>query len=141
MTYDSCAYDQMLTQSVAPLSYVLDPIRFENCSKCRNELGLVGGTAVSHISGNLVDLENDLRGQTRPNTHCPGFKYIPRSDEIVQGHEYIKPVTHPEVSTSMRHLPACQIVDYGAVPHAPPMDLYTCPQQHQQSQHDSHQAW
>ena len=33
------------------------------------------------------------------------------------------------------------LVDYGAVPHAPPMDLYTCPQQHQQSQHDSHQAW
>ena len=25
------------------------------------ELGIVGGTAVSHIKGNLVDLENDLR--------------------------------------------------------------------------------
>ena len=31
----------------------------------RIELGKVKGTAVSHIKGNLVDLESDLKGTTR----------------------------------------------------------------------------
>ena len=44
--------------------------------------GLVGGTNVSHIKGNLVDLENDLRGQTRSNTKCPARKYAPPKDQF-----------------------------------------------------------
>ena len=51
---------------------------FENCQKCRHEFGLLGGTAVSHIKGNLVDLENDLRGQTRLLSHCPDKNYKPK---------------------------------------------------------------
>lgn len=86
----------------------------------------MGGTAVSHISGNLVDLENDLRGQNRPGTRCPEFKFIPRSDDQLQGKEYIKPVSHPLIDTSMKHLKPCQMTAYPAVPHAPPMDLFKC---------------
>ena len=71
LIYDTCAYKKELDQSTGPLSYTLNPIKFENCSKCRMELGVVGGTAVSHIKGNLVDLESDLRGQNHPTTHCP----------------------------------------------------------------------
>jgi hypothetical protein len=76
-TYDSCAYNQSLNQSVAPLSYIMDPIRYNHTNKCRMELGIVGGTAVSHVAGNLVDLENDLRGQNRPLTQCPSYEYTP----------------------------------------------------------------
>ena len=126
LTYDSCAYNSELYQSTAPLNYILDPARYENCNKCRMELGVVGGTAVSHINGNLVDLENDLRGQNRPNTHCPTYKYIPPSDNILQGKEYIKPVQHPAIDTNMRHLPACQFINYGSVPTPPPMEKYSC---------------
>jgi hypothetical protein len=127
LTYDSCAYAHSLNQSVSPLSYVLDPIKYEHCNKCRVELGVVGGSSVSHISGNLVDLENDLRGQNRPNTHCPSFKFIPNASPIIQGKEYIKPVQHPKIDTSMRHLMPCQMVQYGAVPATPALDLYQCP--------------
>lgn len=126
LTYDSCAYVQSLSQSVSPLNYVMDPVKFEHCGKCRPELGVVGGTAVSHVKGNLVDLENDLRGQNRPNTHCPEFKHLPRGDGKVQGKEYIKPVCHPKVDTSMVHLKPCQLVNYGEVPLAPPMNLFSC---------------
>ena len=127
-SYDSCAYSQSLTQSVSPLSYVLDPVKFEHCGKCRVELGVTGGTAVSHINGNLVDLENDLRGQNRPATRCPEYKFLPRSDNVVQGKEYIKPVQHPSIDTSMRHLPACQMMAFSAVPQAPPPDVFRCPE-------------
>jgi hypothetical protein len=126
LSYDSCAYNQALNQSVSPLSYLLDPVKFNHCNKCRPEIGIVGGTAVSHINGNLVDLENDLRGGNRPNTHCPGFKHLPRGDGVVQGKEYIKPVAHPKVQTDMMHLRPCQFIDYGSVPVAPPMNLFSC---------------
>lgn len=126
LTYDSCAYVQELNQSVSPISYVLDPVRYQHCNKCRPELGIVGGTAVSHVQGNLIDLENDLRGQNRPITHCPEFKYLPRGDGVVQGREYIKPVCHPKVSTAMQHLKPCQFVEHLPVPQAPAMQPFRC---------------
>jgi len=126
LTYDSCAYQEALKQSVSPISYVLDPIKYEHCQKCRMELGVVAGTAVSHVSGNLVDLENDLRNQNRPNTHCPSYKYLPPQGDVLQGKEYIKPVQHPAIDTRMKHLLPCQMINYGAVPQEPPMNLYKC---------------
>lgn len=126
MIYDECAYKQDLAQSVNPLGYILDPIKYENCGQCRMELGIVGGTAVSHISGNLVDLENDLRNQNRPNTRCPSYKYQPPTDNFLQGKEYIKPVCHPMIDTTPKHLKPCQMVDYGAVPATPSLNLYSC---------------
>lgn len=126
MIYDSCAYEQNLAQSVTPLGYVLDPIKYENCGKCRMELGIVGGTAVSHVRGNLVDLENDLRNQNRPNTLCPSYKFTPQEGPFIQGKEYIKPVCHPKVDTRPVHLKPCQMVDYRAVPQTPSLNLHQC---------------
>ena len=40
-----------------PLHFPIHKSRFENCNKCRIEFGVVGGTNVSHVNGNLVDLE------------------------------------------------------------------------------------
>ena len=127
LTYDTCSYKEELYQSVGPLSYILDPIKYENCNKCRNELGLVGGTAVSHVKGNLVDLENDLRNQNRPNTHCSSYKFHPiQENGVLQGHEYIKPVCHPKIPTDMVHLKPCQLQQYREVPITPSLDLYRC---------------
>lgn len=127
-TYDKCVYEQELNQSVSPLAYVMDPIQFNNCNKCRMELGVVGGTAVSHIAGNLVDLENDLRGQTRPSAQCPAYKYLPVGrGEQVQGREFIKPVEHPAIDTTPVHLPPCQMINYGAVPGQPEVKVDRCP--------------
>jgi hypothetical protein len=126
LTYDTCAYDKQLAQSTNPLNYILDPIKYENCQKCRMELGIVGGTNVTHISGSLVDLENDLRNQDRPNTHCPSYKFTPRADNFVQGKEYIKPVQHPLIDTTPKHLKPCQMIDYPYVPLTPALDRYHC---------------
>ena len=127
VSYDTCSYKQALKQSVAPINYSLDPIKYEHCDKCRNELGLIGGTNVSHIKGNLVDLENDLRNQNRPMTNCSEYKFIPSEDGILQGKEYIKCVEHPKIDTTMKHLPSCQFIDYKPVPRTPQMDLFECP--------------
>lgn len=127
LIYDSCEYQQRLHESTGQMSYVMDPIKYEHCNKCRMELGIVGGTAVSHVAGNLVDLENDLRGQNRPATHCPSYKYLPPKDNILQGKEYIKPVCHPRIDTTLAHLKPCQMISYGAVPSVPAPPPYRCP--------------
>lgn len=95
LCYDKCAYEKKLKQSTAPLDYNLYTGKFENTSKCRIEFGTVGGNGVSLFSGNLVDLESDLRGQTRMNSQCPSTKYNPNK---------AKPI--------LLHQPSCQIQYY-----------------------------
>ena len=49
----------------------------------RMDLGVIGGTAVSHIRGNLVDLETDLRGTTRKASLCPSQKFTSVCDVVI----------------------------------------------------------
>lgn len=129
LQYDNCTYRQDLRQSVGTLSYVLDSAKYENCNKCRHELGLVGGSNVSHIKGNLVDLENDLRGQTRPMTRCPDYKYKPGDGNKIDPVWNSCGKKNPTINTEMQHLPACQMVHYKPVPLPPPMDINQCKKQ------------
>lgn len=127
LRYDQCAYKAFLKQSVAPISYIMDPIRYENINKCRPELGIVGGTAVSHVMGNLVDLENDLFNMTRPSSKCDKYEWqgLP-ADGHIQGLDPYKTTDFPRVDTTARHLKACQFADYPAVPLPPPPSTFSC---------------
>ena len=126
LIYDTCAYKKNLDQSVGPLSYVLNPMKYENCNKCRMELGVVGGTAVSHIKGNLVDLENDLRGQTRAASLCPDKLYHPTKNNLIQT-EGNGCTSGRQIDTNLVHLPSCQMIRYKPVALPPPMNKPTCP--------------
>ena len=77
LMYDSCEAKQRVKDSTEPLNYMLYPGKYENCAKCRIELGAVGGNAVSIFSGNMVDLESDLRGQSRPLSKCNANQFNP----------------------------------------------------------------
>lgn len=120
LAYDTCEYKQRLEDNETSIDFILDPIKYEHDKKCRNEFGLLGGTNVSHVKGNMVDLENDLRGQNRPATNCAQYKYIPNNENYVQGKEYIKCVSHPKVDTTPLHLPSCQMIDYQSIPRIQP---------------------
>lgn len=74
--FDNCEYYWTIKESTSPLNYSLDPSKFYNCNECRVPFGLLGGNNVSRYTGNLVDLENDLRGQTRPYSRCPEYRYL-----------------------------------------------------------------
>ena len=104
-------------QSAGMFSYTQMPVKFENPSKCRNALGLVGGTEVSNIGGNMVDLESDLFGITRVQSKCIARQYLPACPLGGPG----CPDTPPSfsfrdkstgkisvVNTAPRHLPTCQ---------------------------------
>ena len=119
LNYDACAYSKALSQSVAPIDYVINPIKYEHCGKCRMELGIVGGTAVSHINGNLVDLENELFNITRPSTRCPDYMYHPgQPGQPIVSDIQVHPGRHANapIPTQTTHLKSCQMVSYPEVP-------------------------
>jgi len=76
LSYDTCAYKNELAQSTGTLGYILYPGRYENQNSSRIEFGIVGGNDVSIIKGSLVDLESDLKGQTRLSSKCPQLQYL-----------------------------------------------------------------
>lgn len=83
LLYDKCAYANQLYESTSPLAYQIYPPAYESCRKCfmgyPGFIGAMGGTEGSNPVGPLeVDLESDLRNQTRINTLCPSHKYMPK---------------------------------------------------------------
>ena len=115
LMYDTCAYKKRLDESVGPLNYTLYPGKYENCSKCRIELGSVGGNNVSLFSGNLVDLESELRGQNHVIYRCPEKKHQMENNGISK--PYVKVEQKfckgaKEVKTKFSSLKDCQMVDF-----------------------------
>lgn len=126
LSYDQCAYKTEMNQSVGPLEYLLNPMKYENCQKCRHEFGLVGGSDVSQIKGNLVDLENDLRGATRATTNCPSKKFQPSNKKTltVSGSQCNSSRT---VDLTPVHLPPCQMLRYPSIPLPEAPQYNNCP--------------
>ena len=133
LMYDTCEYKTRLHESVDSLDYQLDPIRYENCNKCRMELGVIGGTSVSHIKGNLVDLETDLMGITRKASLCPTKKF--QSSCATKNIANCKPTNivykdtngnQHVIDTNKVHLPSCNMIRYKPIPMPPKLDLSQC---------------
>lgn len=118
--YDTCSYKQNLQESVSTLSYILSPYRYEHKDKCRHVLGLIGGTNVSHITGNMVDLDSELRGQTRYINKCGDNMYIPSDDGIIKNDKT------PPIDTKALHLPSCQNIMYRSIPLPEKMQFNNC---------------
>ena len=91
--YDDCQYKKQLKQSTKPLEYALYQGKFEHCERCVHEK--------LYTPYDLVDIESELRNQTRPLSNCPENKYSPtceKSDTCVNTFDKSVPVVFaPEV--------------------------------------------
>ena len=70
--YDSCKYSQELQMSTAPLSFITDITKYENCNKCT-----YNGNFYVPYDPAIVDVESELKNITRPLSDCNQFKYNP----------------------------------------------------------------
>jgi len=113
--YDACAYQKNLQQSTSPLDYTMYTGKYENTAKCRIEFGVVGGNGVSLYSGNLVDLESDLRGQTQKATLCPSLMYSPKTMNCNNQNAQL-PCSQTDFNSMLAHQPSCQMQYYPKVP-------------------------
>jgi hypothetical protein len=127
LMYDSCAYQKTISESTGSFAYAMYTGKYENCAKCRIELGQVGGNGVSLFSGNLVDLESDLRGQTRPASLCPKDKFQPSCDRNSRSRCDGLPCA-PGKQYPLVNQPSCQMVRYPPIPKEPPFQPMTCQQ-------------
>ena len=80
--HDDCAYNQRIHESTSPLTYVINPLAYESCTKCHMAypgfIGALGGQGFG-IGPDRVDVDSDLRGQTRLQSRCASHTYNPLS--------------------------------------------------------------
>ena len=110
--YDPCAYNKRLDESTSVLTYNLDPNRYYNCNQCRIQFGVVGGNDVSLSACNLVDLESDLRNQTRLYSLCPEKKYLPTCDLNCKSKLGLPCGSRCCKNEVKYNLPECNIIQY-----------------------------
>lgn len=126
LLYDTCAVETEVRQNTSFFDAHMDPSRFVHSAPCRNSFGLVGAVSgvstvapvptptapIGDIRGQMVALESDLRGQTRPTSKCPRYDYVPKAG-LVSSDEIWKPVKHPVIRTDRPvHVDTCQMIDY-----------------------------
>ena len=122
-------------QSAGMFAYTQLPVKFENPKKCRNALGLVGGSEVSNIGGNIVDLESDLFGITRVQSKCIARQYLPACPLGGPGCPDMPPTFSFRdkatgavrvVDTTPRNLPTCQLTTLPGVGTPKALNAATC---------------
>jgi hypothetical protein len=122
-------------QSAGMFAYTQLPVKFENPKKCRNALGLVGGSEVSNIGGNIVDLESDLFGITRVQSKCVARQYLPACPLGGPGCPDMPPTFSFRdkatgavrvVDTTPRNLPTCQLTTLPGVGTPKTLNAGTC---------------
>lgn len=122
LKYDKCATQTENLDNVSIFDHYMDVARFVNDAPCRHERGIVGGNSASTVAakvnsrnvndvwGTQITVENDLRGQTRSQTRCPAYDFIPEKGRSTS-REIYKPVVHPVIRTEpLNHLDGCQML-------------------------------
>jgi hypothetical protein len=110
--YDACEYETRLGDNEGILKYTLDSNKHYNCNQKRIDFGLLGGNNVSQSTENLVDLESDLRNQTRLYSKCPQRKYRPTCDVNACGNQSGYPCGDLKCQPKMYHMPEATLIDY-----------------------------
>jgi hypothetical protein len=119
--------------------YTMIPQKFYHPNASRNALGLIGGNEVSVASGNLVDVESDLKNITRDLSKAPSRQYQPSCPlgGVKECPAWPKQLVFTDrsngklvaVNTQPRHLPTSQMMSYPGVPAPEPFvqEVYGSP--------------
>lgn len=73
--YDSCFLNQQQSSNKSIFDYVVDNSKFINQNECNNYTPPFLTYIPTGISSKNVDVENDLKGMTRPYTRCTDCQY------------------------------------------------------------------
>lgn len=108
--YDRCYINLQTRASVGPLKYRLTGEKHYNCDI--NQCPAAKNAVDRQFIGKRVDMESELKNQTRYNSNCPSRKYIPCDLNDVAYPDYnngfgCKPLTYKiGYSTCMKEQPS-----------------------------------
>ena len=112
-------------KSENPQTYAETPFAYVHEKPARHMLGLVGGNNVSLPSGNMVDVESDLRRLNIPFTKCSAREYQPPPMQQTSiSRKSTKGSTNVDVR--QRHLPSMQMWAYSPSFSPIPMNVTQC---------------
>ena len=121
---DKCFYEKSLKESKSVGCYQMYGGKYVNNRQCMIDFGILGGNTVSLFNGNLVDLESDMMGISRPATLCPSHKFTPRCNEPCSGGLPSGPIN---CNAELIHKPSCQLICYKPVVYASAPQASICP--------------
>jgi hypothetical protein len=100
LMYDECNFREYLTDTKNIIDYTLYNGKYNHTAKCLLDLGQDGSSGGSIFSGSLVDLESDLRGQTRKLSKCTNTLFQPKFGSC-------RSATAVGESVKLTHQPSC----------------------------------
>lgn len=74
---DGCFLHQQASSNKSIFNYVVDPNKFKNDNECNNFTAPFLTYIPTGVVARNVDIENDLKGMTRPYTRCTAAQYSP----------------------------------------------------------------
>ena len=108
-----------------PQSYNENDFNYVHKKPARHMLGIIGGNAVSLPTGNMVDVESDLRRLNIPLTACPAREYqAPPAKQTTITRKNVK--SNVTIDVRPRHLPAIQMWSYAPTFAPVPMRVQQC---------------
>ena len=78
--YDKCNIKRKDQESIGQYNYIMSPV-YENENKCFENQTPFQHTQFHSIPGSIVDVESDLRNQTRMLSRCPETRFNPTHDK------------------------------------------------------------
>jgi hypothetical protein len=110
LIYDSCAYSLRVNDNKDIFKYQVYVPKFENCTKCKTS-----AEEDRQRMSNRVDLESELRDQTRLSTLCPSKKYLPcgfGNSDACKTYPTITPsLCEREIVQWDKHIPSNRLYD------------------------------
>lgn len=88
--YDACFMKQYDQSNKSIFDYVIDKSRFVNKNECNNYTAPFLTYIPSGIPKMNVDIENELKGMTKPVTKCTECKYQPEDVSLTQSYGFDK---------------------------------------------------
>lgn len=79
---DNCYMKQQNNGNKSIFDYVTDTTQFINKSACFDATPPFIGYIPKGVSGQNVEIENELRGGNRPNTKCTSCKYQSKNPKL-----------------------------------------------------------
>ena len=110
LIYDNCAYSLRINDNKDQFKYQVYVPKFENCTKCK-----LGSEEDKQRMADRVDIESELKDQTRFSTLCPSKKFLPcgfGNNDACKTNSTITPyLCERDIVQWDKHLPANRMYD------------------------------
>lgn len=102
---DSCFFNQQQSSNKSIFDYVVDDSKYINNNECNNYTAPFLTYIPTGVSTKNVDIENELKGMTRPYTRCTNCQYSGQVSDTKEQPMNVHPNNKKECTINYNILP------------------------------------